>query len=153
MGLAVHITIKGDKETLARIKKLGTSMKELKPAMDKVGEYATGYYASIGILDKGRPYNAQWPDYSTAYKKWKEIHYPGRPMMVQTGTLSDSFKHEATKNSVRIYNTAPYFKYHQSDEPHIKIPRRQMMGINGTIKRVVREAIRAEIKNKIDGVL
>lgn len=153
MSLSVTIHITGDKEVMRRVEKLGTDLYRLRPAMDVIGKGVAEYYSTIGITDRGKPWNNPWPDYSPTYKIWKEINYPGRPMMVLGGpkseNLKDSFAWQATNTGVRIYNTASYFKYHQSSAPRTKIPRRQIMGINNPIRRMVSEAIKLEIRRKI----
>lgn len=153
MGLAITIHIQGTQTAINRLKALGDSLNNLEPAMKDIGKQFVGYYASIGILDRGRPWGTTWPDYSPAYKKWKERHYAGRPMMVVSGTLSDSFKYRADKNSVVITNSAPYFKYHQSNKPRkTKLPRREMMGINSPLRRVISQSIKDEINKKLQAV-
>lgn len=149
MSLHVTISIKGDQEVMNKVKKLGDTMLHLKPAFDVIGKQARNYYATIGITDRGRPWGQEWRGYSKAYQEWKQRHYHGRPMMIVTGRLERSFDWQADENSVRIFNTAPYFKYHQSSAERHRLPRRQMMGINAPIKRIVGEAISDEITRKI----
>lgn len=149
MSLSITIKIKGDQEVMHKVHKLGDNLLKLKPAMEVIGKNARNYYATTGITDRGRPWKQEWRDYSKNYKVWKEKHYPGRPMMVLKGNLERSFDFDANETSVRIFNKAPYFKYHQSSATRYKLPRRQMMGINNPIRRMVSDAIRDEISRKI----
>ena len=70
-------------------------------------------------------------------------------MLVATGVMRNSFSHEANEKSVRIGNDAPYFKYHQSSQPRTKMPRRQMIGVNDKVERLVAARFREDIREKL----
>lgn len=157
MALDVSITIRGDSEVIAKVNRLGGSLLDLKRAMEVIGRGAADYYATTGITDQGRPFGQPWRELSQGYKMWKEINYPGRPLMERGGPgsedLKGSFTFEATRNSARIFNSASYFKYHQSSDVRQKLPRRQMMGINVPIKKLVSEAIQLDVDAKIRSIM
>ncbi len=69
---------------------------------------------------------------------------------MRTGAMAAGFTASHTATSVTIGNTAKYYKYHQSSAARSsKLPRRQMAGVNGKIKDMVRDAVRADIKKKL----
>ena len=73
-------------------------------------------------------------------------------MLIASGDMQASFKHKASANLVRVYNTAPYFKYHQSsEEPRKRLPRRVMMSVNDTIEVEVNRIINTHVKQQIAG--
>jgi len=152
MSLAISITVKGDKEILKKLKSLGDSINDHKEAMREIGKEAAKYYSTIGFSDKGRPWGEPWPDYSPAYRRYKEkkYGYSGKPNLIATGTMKDSFYARETANSVTIGNSSPFYKYHQSTAARKKIPRRPMAGINGSIKRMVKDILREELMKKIE---
>jgi len=145
----VSITITGTREVRAKIKKLGSSIYDLKSSMSVIGRQAADYYANQGMLSQGGVFGSGWKPLSARYAARKAKLYPGRPILVATGTMKDSFNYSATSTSVLVGNTAPQFKYHQSSEPRTKIPRRPMLGVNDQIKRMVREELTREITQKI----
>lgn len=56
-------------------------------------------------------------------KIWKNID-----ILQRTGKMRKSFRvSKITQNELEIDNTIDYFKYHQSNEPRKKLPRRQML--------------------------
>lgn len=153
MSLKIEIKISGDATVKRKLAILGDGINHMPNAMRKIGEEAADYYRSIGITDKGRPWGSGWQDLSMQYKKWKEKHYPGRPIMIASGNLENSFFAKHTDTSVTIGNSASYYKYHQSSaERKSNLPRRQMAGVNGRIKDLVKQAVRAELVKKLDGV-
>jgi len=153
MGLRITVKISGDATVRRKLAILGNEVNKLPNAMDAIGKEAVRYYGSIGFTDQGRPWGEAWQQLSVQYKKWKEKHYAGRPMLVMTGDMKDSFFARTNSTSVTIDNSASYYKYHQSSAPRkSNLPRRRMAGINGKIKDVVRSEIRKEIIRKLDAV-
>ena len=64
-----------------------------------VGDFTT-YFEGLGVWFKarmgdvfgseGKASGSRWPDLTEAYAKWKQEHYPGRPIGVLTGALRAS---------------------------------------------------------------
>ncbi len=153
MSLQISITISGDATVKRKLAILGREINHMPDAMRKIGAEAADYYRTTGMSDRGRPYGSSWPDLSVQYKKWKEKHYPGRPIMVRTGSLERGFFAESTPSSVTISNHASYYKYHQSNAARgSNLPRRQIAGVNGKIKDMVKAAVRADLVQKLDSV-
>lgn len=51
----------------------------------------------------------------------------GHPLLEDTKEMRDSFASQSSRDFVKLWNTDPKFKYHQSREPRSKLPRRVMM--------------------------
>lgn len=82
---------------------------ELKTAIDS-------NYSSRGAL-----FGAKWKK-----RKDKKPH----PLLEKTGKMRASFEKRLGPGYLEIYNTADYFKYHQSNKPRRKLPRRVMLKID-----------------------
>lgn len=147
--LSMSITIRGSKETKAKLKRLGSSLYELKPEMADIGAKAAEYYSNQGFASQGGVFGARWAALSPRYAAIKAKLYPGRGMLVRTGKMQDSFTYAASNNQVIVGNSAPYFKYHQSTLPRSKMPRRASMGVNDPVRQMVRTIIEAGIRKKL----
>lgn len=148
--MQVTIQIVGDKQVEAALTKLGSDLLMLKEAMTQIGAEAARYYGDEGMRSQGQVFDQDWQRLSDKYSVWKAKHYPGRGILERTGKLAGSFYFEADDNSVRVGNSVDYFKYHQSTEQRTKIPRRAPMGINDTLKQMIKTVIEADIRRKID---
>lgn len=145
----IVVTITGSAAVQAKLRKLGSSLYDLKASMADIGRDAADYYANQGFGSQGGVFGQSWRPLSVRYAAKKAGTYPGRPPLIATGKMKNSFTYSSTPSSVLVSNTAPQFKYHQSSAPRSKIPRRVMMGVNEPVKRIVRETIQAEITRKI----
>ena len=106
---------------------------DLRPTLSVIG---IGYRKEVrAIFDKQQPRGEgqRWDPLSEQYAKWKEKHFPGRPLLVRTGALRDSMTIQgATGNITIISKTSATFGsllsygiYHDSDEPRTSnLPRR-----------------------------
>lgn len=154
--LSIGISVQGNDKVLRKLKKLGDSANDHRDAMREIGRQAVNYYGGTAFTDRGRPWGKAWADWSPAYKKWREKHFAGHPMLMLGGKGSEHmqtrFFAKEDGNSVTIGNSASYYKYHQSSAPRSKIPRRQMAGINGNIKDIVKNVLREDLRNKLDRV-
>ena len=147
--MRIDIIVKGDKETKAKLNRLGKSIYNLKNAMELIGRDSARYFSNQGFSSQGGVFGSPWPPLSTRTLTSKNKSYPGRPPLVRTGQMQNSFEFNASSSSVVIGNTSPHFKYHQSTLPRRKLPRRPTMGINDPIRRIITEHIHNEIRKKI----
>lgn len=51
------------------------------------------------------------------------------PILDKTGTMRHNFRAKTTTTRLEIWNTTPYFKYHQSNKSRKRLPRRVMLKI------------------------
>jgi phage gpG-like protein len=73
--------------------------------------------------------NRPWKSLKPSTLKQKNRKYPSRPILVRTGRMRRNFQHSLTKDRLEISNKSDYFKYHQSNKPRKKLPRRVMLNI------------------------
>jgi hypothetical protein len=118
-------------------------------ANKSIGEDLAAYYSGVGFTSQGGVFGYKWSRLDLGYAKSKSRQNPGAPPLVKTGTMQDSFKFKADKHGVKVYNTAPYFKYHQSSEPRSKIPYRPSLGINDAVINIVQATLEQDIAKKI----
>jgi len=148
--LSVSIEIKGDKETIAALGKLGSSLLNFQMAMRSIGKELVSYYGNNVMNSQGGAIGQRWPALKQSTKEAKAKRYYTSTPLVNTGTMKQSFDSMAPDlNSVTIGNKAPYFVYHQSSAPRSKLPRRVMMSTGGNVKGIIGQIIDADIKAKI----
>lgn len=150
--LSMEIRITGSADAVKKLDKFGSSLFNLRDAMNDIGEQAAHYYGNQGFLSQGGVFGAKWAPLSAKYAAKKAKMYPGRPTLVRTGKMLSGFRFSADDQSVLVTNRMPYFKYHQSTAPRSKIPRRATMGINSAIKRIVRDTVQEEVRKKLKAV-
>ena len=101
---------------------------------------------------QGRIIGETWKPLNKKYAIWKSKHYPGKGILEATGKMKSGFKYEAGKQSVVVGNVVDYFKFHQSNKPRTKMPRRISMKLNESNKqRIVKffhEDLRKKLKSK-----
>lgn len=145
----MRLEVTGDAKLTAMLTGLSLDMRDLRPAMDEVGRSAVKTFSGPVFTSRGQFIGEAWPRLSDNYAAQKAKRYAGRPVLVRTGQMQRSFKHDADSTSVTIGNTDPKFKYHQSSASRSKIPRRAMIGIYQGLDSDVRNTIAAVIARKI----
>ena len=69
--------------------------------------------------------------------------------LVRKGDMQKSFKSLAKIDSATIWNSIAYAKYHQSNRPRRKIPRRVMMKLGNDQKAMVVKIIHTHFIKKL----
>lgn len=74
---------------------------------------------------------SKWAALSPAYREWKQIHYPGKKILVRTGNLKESLTDgnadtidRETANSFEYGTRLPYSKFHQDGD--LNLPQRKI---------------------------
>lgn len=147
----VIIQIKGLEQTNERIAGIAAGLKTgMGPAFQEIGVAGSKYFGGIAFDNRGSVFGASWPTLADSTVADKLKHWRGKPIMVRTGRMMNGFTYEADGVGVRLYNEAPYFKYHQSSEPRTKLPRRIMLGINDSFRTMVAALIKTQVGVIID---
>jgi len=150
MSLNVQIKITGDKETIAKLGKMGQSLLNFQTAMRSIGKELPSYFSNQVFGSQGGAIGERWPALKQATKDSKAKKYFTATPLVNTGAMKRGFRAEYPDfNSVMIGNVAPYFDYHQSKAPRSKLPRRTMMSTGGQVKSIIGSIIDADVKQKI----
>lgn len=176
--LSITVEVKGDKQVQRKLRALGQSVNDLSYAMDRIGDEAARYFSGPAWDSQGGVFGEKWPalspitliarGHNVVARNKGDAQFGGfllnRRMqsggggligsssilpLVDSGEMRDSFTYKAGKQQVVISNKKDYFKYHQSSKPRQRIPRRRMIGINNSVKGIVRAAIQDDIRRKI----
>jgi len=115
----VRFTVMGD-EVLARgLSRFGDSIKDFRPAWDKIHlDFVT--IEAEQFDSQGTRGGAVWPPLSPSYAAWKEKWFPGQPILQLTGVMYGQFAIgpgmmvEMEPLFLRMAPSTPYAKYHQT---------------------------------------
>ena len=141
----ITVSVEGNHELAARIRKFGISILDLSDSMDETGRYLSRFFSGEVFASRGRVFGHPWPALNDAYAAFKAERWPGRPPLIQTGLMNRSFKHRSTKLSAELWNEAEYFDYHQEGRG---VPERVMMAIDQRREAHIADLVESDIKRK-----
>lgn len=145
----MKLEVKGDEEIKSLLTDVGLDLRNLRGAMNEVGRNTIKTFSGQVFASQGGFINEPWQRLNGTYAVRKAKRYAGKPMLVRTGKMQNSFKYDSTGTSVTISNTSPHFKYHQSSETRYVLPRRAMIGIYRGMQDDVTATIAAVLTRKI----
>lgn len=139
----VVVSISGDREVMAKLQKLGNGVLNLQRPMTDIGDYLTGFFSGQVFASRGQVIGERWKPLNPRYAAQKAQRWPGRPPLIRTGLMQRSFKKNAGRMSVEVFNRAPHFDYHQGGTR--RLPARVMMKVDQTRERRIVDIINADI--------
>lgn len=135
----LHISweIEGEKQLSRRLRGISEDLTEWELAIKKSVLTLKDIFENDVFKTEGQAIGERWSPLSRAYAEQKRQRYGDQPILVATGKMRKSFK--ATWNPYKgvVWNTAAYFKYHQSNQPRSKIPRRVMMKLGNQQRELI----------------
>ena len=114
-------------------------------ALSESVDQLTSIFSTDVFETEGAAIDEQWAPLSRAYALRKQKKYGDVGILEATGDMKDSFQSSFDPTSAAIWNTAIYFKYHQSNQPRSKIPRRVMMKLTDSLKEMVVKNFQAQL--------
>lgn len=144
-------SIEGDKELSRVLMGLGNSLSDYRQPFNSSAEYLKRTFSNDVFSTQGRAIGEQWKRLSPATVAEKaRLGYFSGPL-IRTGRMQNSFRSVVQTDQAVVYNTAEYFKFHQSKEGRTgRLPRRVMiaMGQNqkATIVRYFQEYIQESMR-------
>lgn len=142
------IEITGVNDIQARLNKLQNSLLDWGNAMASIGKAYKAYYSSVPFASRGSIYGQAWPALNPKYKSWKAKEFPGRPMLVRTGTMMRGFRFMSTRSQVRVFNKLDYFEKHQEG---IGVPQRIVMALTQERRDAALEILKDDLNKKVGG--
>lgn len=147
--MQMTVTITGLDRTEERLSALGASLTDFTEALTGLGESLKLFYGDTVFNSNGQALGGTWTPLNATYDQWKANHYPGRGILEQTGTMRNSFYADVTPATLFIGNSDEKFPWHQLGTSR-GIPARPMIGLNPKVEEMVRAAIEADVKAKIE---
>lgn len=109
---------------------------DMSPVMERIGDdVRQGVLAQF--TTEGAAKGSPWAPLEPEYGRWKDAHYPGAPILVQTGQMrSQALNPSAlrtTRTSMRYEPGGRVWRYHQSGTS--RMPRRPLVVITPNDRR------------------
>lgn len=151
-GFQLEWSIEGDKQLSRVLQGMENQLSDFREPFKSASDDLKKIYEDEVFSTDGKVINEKWErlsPYTVAQKA--RLGFP-RDILIRTGKMRESFRTIVTSSQAVIYNDVEYFKYHQSNKPRSKIPRRVMMKLAENQKQMVvkhfQEYIRAALKKK-----
>lgn len=136
-GLTISWTIEGETQLSRRLEGLVAGVRDMTTPFRQSADMLVSTFSKDVFATRGGAIGEQWQRLSPYTVAQKARHgYPADPL-VRTGKMQGSFTSIVASDRAVIYNTAGYFKYHQSNQPRARLPRRVMMKLGETQKEQV----------------
>lgn len=137
MSFEISWTIEGEKQLSRVLTRLSTDIKNFKLPLTNIAEKLVQTFSTEVFSTQGAAIDESWRPLAPGTLQQKRRKGFSSQPLVATGTMQKSFRSIVTNDAAVIYNTADYFKYHQSNQPRKKLPRRVMMKIANRQKEMI----------------
>ena len=127
MALAISWHIEGEAQLVRRLRGIEAGLKDWSPAFQQTARELKDIFSNDVFQSEGRAIGEQWQPLTPSYAAQKARKYPGKGILEASGHMRQSFKSLFKPDMAAVWNTASYFKYHQSNKPRSRLPRRAMM--------------------------
>lgn len=139
-GVYLRWDIEGKRELSRRLEGMASHIKDMTTPFRKSADMLVGVYSKDVFDTQGAVFGRKWQrlsPYTVAQKA--RAGYGDKPILVRTGALQRGFRRIVASDQAVVYNDMEYFKYHQSNRPRHRIPRRILMRLDENLKeRVVK---------------
>lgn len=137
--MQLSFNIEGEQQLARRLRGIDKELKNWKPAFKKTAEDLKNVFSSEVFETQGRAIGVSWKPLSPAYRAYKARRYPGKGILEATGKMRGSFKTLYKTDMAVIWNSAVYFKYHQSNKPRRRLPRRVMLKLGHQQREMIQK--------------
>jgi phage gpG-like protein len=139
--LEIRGTLEGDKELSRRFKALPEEIGDMKAPFGRINrEMKVAIQSNYG--SRGATFGERW-----APRKDSKPH----PLLEKTGQMRASFTHRLGPAYLEISNSAKQFKFHQSNRPRTKLPRRVMLKIDQIRKTFIVKELQRHLHKTVTG--
>lgn len=153
MGFQLEWDIEGEKQLSRKLQIDASAIKDFRKPFTTAANSLKKIFEQDVFQTQGAVIGEKWArlsPYTVAQKA--RLGFPLQPL-VRTGFMRGAFKTAVSSDQAVIYNDAEYFKYHQSNRPRTRLPRRVMMklGLNQRemVVKVFHEFIRSQLNKHV----
>lgn len=126
-GFTISWNIEGEQQLSRRLTGLAERIRDMTPAFQETAITLQDLFATQVFETQGAVIDEHWDPLSPTYEARKAKKYPGKGILEATGAMREGFLSLWRPDMAKVWNQVEYFKYHQSNQPRGKIPRRVMM--------------------------
>lgn len=143
--MELTFSIDGDLQLSRVLESFAMNIQDWTPAFEQSAAGLIEIFSTEVFDTQGQIIDESWSPLSRAYALQKSKKYGDQPILVATENMKNSFGATIDPTSLTIFNSASYFKYHQSSLPREKIPRRVMMKLTDDMRANVVRAFQQQI--------
>lgn len=118
MAAILRFEIEGTKPFIVELERYQENFRDAEPAFEAMADFQRSIWERQ--FDQEGAYTGNgWAALSPPYGRWKQRHYPGKPILELSGLLRESMTQrpfgidEITHNQMVIGTGVPYASYHQ----------------------------------------
>lgn len=137
MAVQLNFSIEGEKQLSRKLDLYADHVDNFDAPLHKIGKELLRAVDS-NYSSRGKLFGAKWEP-----RKDKKPH----PLLELTGAMRQGFKDNYGQSYVEIYNIQDYFKFHQSNKPRTRLPRRIMLKIDNIRKVFIVKAFQQHIQD------
>lgn len=152
-NLSLSWSIEGEQQLSRVLTGLGAELKDYRQPFNSSAEFLKGTFSKAAFATQGRAIGERWKRLSPATVAEKaRLGYLQGPL-IRTGRMQNSFASIVQSDQAVIYNTAEYFRYHQSNQARGPwLPRRAMMALGDNQKVEIVRYFQQYIQQVIAGI-
>jgi phage gpG-like protein len=139
MTVQLSWSIEGEKQISRRFNKIPKDMGNMSVPLFKIGRELRKS-VDENYSQRGSLFGAKWEP-----RKDNKRH----PLLEKTGKMRRGFQQRIGEGYVEIYNVEDYFKYHQSNKPRTRLPRRLMLKIDDIRKTFITKEFQRHIQKRL----
>lgn len=144
MAIQIDFEIEGEKQISRRLNIVADNITDFKaPLQLSASEFIRAFKQNFA--NEGAMLGEPWPKRKPVFKNG--VRVDTWALLRKTTRMYNSFRGQVSATELEVINTAAQFKYHQSNKPRSKIPRRVMMKLDEARKRFVIKALQRYIIN------
>ena len=135
--MQIQFAIEGELQLSRRLSNIAANARDWSPAFEKSVADMKELFSGPVFETEGRAVDESWSPLSRAYALQKRKKFGDAGILQASGAMRAAFATKFDATSGSIWNTASYFKYHQSRMPRTKMPRRVMMKLTENVKQMI----------------
>lgn len=145
--LKVHVNIRGDKETIARLNKVGDQLSDWTSTLVKVSDLLQRIFEVRNFSTKGGYIGTPWAPLKPSTVKYKAIHFRGKGILQATETMQHAWDKTITPRKISFFNTTDYAHWHQTGTS--RMPSRALIDVNQRVKDDIIEVFKIDLSQKL----
>ena len=149
-GFQLEWSIEGQKELSRLLQGMQNKLKDFTEPFKKTTDSLKKTYETEVFDTEGGVIGEHWErlsPYTVAQKA--RLGFGNKGILERTGTMRKSFKTMVSSVQGVVLNDTDYFKYHQSNQPRTKLPRRVMMKLAENQKQMIVKEFQKYIREKV----
>lgn len=145
--LKVHVNIRGDKETIARLNKVGDELSDWSSTLTKVGDLLLRIYEVRQFQTIGAYAGSRWAPLKPSTVRSKAKHFRGKDILQATETMQHAWDKMITPRKISFYNTTDYAHWHQTGTS--RMAQRPLIDVNKRVKDDIIEVFKIDLTEKL----